>query len=155
MLMGDPDAALRHTREALRPGGRLALATWDRPDRNLWMTAPVVALVSHGALAPPDPSAPSPFRLHDPVDLESRLRSAGFTSVRTDHVAFAQRYPSFDDYWAETMDLAAPIAGVVAELSGDAVEAVRAATRQTLSPFMDAEGRIEAPASAVVALATA
>src|SRR5436305_3991497 len=79
MLMGDPDEALRRTRLALRDGGRLALATWDRPDRNLWLSAPVLALVGHGAMPPPNPADPSPFALPDPTDVERRLRSAGFS----------------------------------------------------------------------------
>jgi ubiquinone/menaquinone biosynthesis C-methylase UbiE len=155
MLMAEPDEAMRRTRLALREGGRLALATWDRPDRNLWLAAPVMALVAQGALPPPTPGDPSPFALHDPADLERRLRAAGFGSVRVDQLGFPQPYPSFDDYWAETIDLAAPIAAAVAGLTPDAAEAVRAATRQTLSRFTDADGRIEAPASAVVALAVA
>jgi SAM-dependent methyltransferase len=55
MLMADPDEALRRTRRVLKRGGRLPLATWDRPDRNLWMSAPVIAPVSEGVMPPPDP----------------------------------------------------------------------------------------------------
>jgi ubiquinone/menaquinone biosynthesis C-methylase UbiE len=155
MLMGDPNEAMRRTRVTLRDGGRLALATWDRPDRNLWMAAPVMALVSHGAIPPPNPADPSPFALPDPVDLESRLRSAGFALVRTDRVEFSQRYPSFDEYWAESMDCAAPIAEVVQGLEAGATEAVRSATRQALSQFTADDGQIDVPASAVVAAAVA
>lgn len=155
MLMGDPDEAMRRTRLVLRNGGRLALATWDRPDRNLWMAAPVMTLVAQGVLPAPNPADPSPFALHDPDDLERRLRGAGFSSVRTDRIEFSHRYPSFDDYWSETMDLAAPIAGAMAGLTPEAAESVRAGTRQTLSQFMREDGGIEAPASAVVALAVA
>jgi len=108
MLMGDPGEAMRRTRLALREGGRLALATWDRPDRNLWMAAPFLALVAQGALPPPAPGDPSPFALHDPADLEARLRAAGFSSVRGERLEFSERYSSFDGYWAEMMDLAAP-----------------------------------------------
>lgn len=61
MLMGDPDAALAGTRRVLRSGGRLAMATWDTSDRNLWMAVPVIQLVSRGALPMPDPTAPGPF----------------------------------------------------------------------------------------------
>jgi SAM-dependent methyltransferase len=155
MLMGDPNEAMRRTRVALRDGGRLALATWDRPDRNLWMAAPVMALVGHGAIPPPNPADPSPFALHDPVDLERRLRSAGFTSVRTDRIEFSQRYPSFDEYWAESMDCGAPLAAVVEELDAADTEAVRSATREALSQFIAGDGRMDIPSSAVVALAVA
>jgi SAM-dependent methyltransferase len=153
MLMADPDEAMRRTRLVLREGGRLALATWDPPDRNLWMAAPVMALVAHGAMPPPNPADPSPFALHDPVDLAGRLSSAGFSSMRTDRVGFPMRYTSFDGYWAETMDLAAPVAGALAALGSAEAEAVRVAVRGTLAPFIGDDGQIDAPASAVVAVA--
>ena len=153
MLMADPNEAMRRTRVALRGGGRLAMATWDRPDRNLWMAAPAMALVGQGVIPPPNPADPSPFALPDPVDLEGRLRSAGFASVRTDRLEFSQRYPSFDEYWAETLDCGAPIAAAMAGLRAAQVEALQMATRQALSQFTTGDGGIDVPASAVVAAA--
>jgi ubiquinone/menaquinone biosynthesis C-methylase UbiE len=155
MLMGDPDEALRRTRRVLREGGRLALATWDRPDRNLWLAAAVMAMVGQGAIPPPNASDPSPFAMPDPEDIERRLTAAGFGSARTDRVEFAMSYPSFDAYWTETMDLAAPIADAVAGLTADQADAVRHAARGTLAQFTAEDGRIEAPAAAVVAAAVA
>jgi ubiquinone/menaquinone biosynthesis C-methylase UbiE len=155
MLMADPNEAMRRTRVALRGQGRLAMATWDRPDRNLWMAAPAMALVGQGVIPSPDPADPSPFALPDPVDIEGRLRSAGFTSVRTDRLEFSQRYPSFDEYWAETLDCGAPIAAAVAGLEATEVDALQTATRKTLSQFTTDDGGIDVPASAVVAVAVA
>lgn len=155
MLMANPDEAMRRTRQVLRDGARLALATWDRPDRNLWMAAPVIALVGQGAMPPPNPADPSPFALPDPAELERRLRSAGFSEARSDRVEFVQRYPSFEEYWAETMDLATPVAETVAELSPDDVEAARASVRNTLAQFTAPDGQINVPAAAVVAAAVA
>ncbi|HEY3946124.1 MAG TPA: methyltransferase domain-containing protein [Solirubrobacteraceae bacterium] len=153
MLMADPNEAMRRTRVALRGEGRLAMATWDRPDRNLWMAAPAMALVGHGVIPPPDPADPSPFALPDPVDVEGRLRSAGFASVRTDRLEFSQRYPSFDEYWAETLDCGAPVAAAVAGLQAAQVEAIQMATREALSQFTTEDGGLDVPASAVVAAA--
>jgi hypothetical protein len=119
------------------------------------MAAPVMALVAQGAMPPPNPTDPSPFAMPDPDELEGRLRSAGFSSARTDRVEFPQRYPSFDEYWAETVDLAAPVAAALDDMAAAEVDTVRAAARETLSQFTDADGRIEAPANAVVALAVA
>lgn len=153
MLMADPNEAMRRTRVALRGEGRLAMATWDRPDRNLWMAAPAMALVGQGVIPPPNPADPSPFALPDPVDIEGRLRSAGFASVRTDRLEFSQRYPSFDEYWAETLDCGAPIAAAVAGLQAAQIDTIQVATRQTLSQFTTDDGGIDIPASAVVAVA--
>ena len=155
MLMADPDEAIRRTRLALRDGGRLALATWDRPDRNLWLSAPVLALVGHGAMPPPNPADPSPFALPDPTDVERRLRSAGFSDARSERVEFEQRYRSSDDYWTETMDLGAPIAAVVRGLPAADAEALRGSALQTLSQFTTPDGQIKVPAAAVVAVAVA
>jgi len=155
MLMGDPDEALRRTRKVLREGGRFAMATWATPDRNLWMAAPVMAMVGQGVIPPPNPGDPSPFAMPDPDDLERRISQAGFSSVRTDRVEFVQSYSSFDGFWTETMDLAAPLADAVAGLSEDAADAVRQASRETLAQFTADDGRIEVPAAAVVAAAVA
>jgi ubiquinone/menaquinone biosynthesis C-methylase UbiE len=155
MLMADPDGAMRRTRLALRDGARLALATWDRPDRNLWLAAPVLALVGQGAMPPPNPADPSPFALPDPADIERRLLSAGFSQARSDRVEFPHRSPSFDEYWAETMDMAAPLADAVAALSSADVEAVKASTRDTLTQFTTGDGQLEIPAASVVAVALA
>lgn len=155
MLMTDPDEALRRTRRVLKKGGRLAMATWDRPDRNLWMSAPVIALVSQGAMPPPNPADPSPFAMADPADLERRLEAAGFSSVRTELVSFMQRYASIDAYWEETLDMSAPILGAIDGLEPDAVTTLRASTQQTLAQFIGEDGRIEVPANAVVAAAVA
>jgi SAM-dependent methyltransferase len=155
MLMGDPDEAMRRTRRVLREGGRLALATWDRPDRNLWLSAPVLALVGHGVMPPPNPADPSPFALPDPADLERRLRAAGFSETRSDKVDFSQLYPSFDEYWEEMMDMAAPIAEALRAVSPAEADAARDATRETLSQFTADDGRIDVPAVAVVATAVA
>ncbi len=155
MLMADPDGAMRRTRTALRDGGRLALATWDRPDRNLWMAAPVIALVTHGVMPPPNPADPSPFALPDPEDLERRLLGAGFSSARVEHVDFHQRYPSFEGFWEETIDMSAPIAQTLEELTGEQAEAVRNTIRETLSQFTGSDGRLEVPARTLVALAEA
>ena len=155
MLMADPDAALRGTRRVLRQGGRLALATWDTPDRNLWMSAPVLQLIARGAFPPPEPGAPGPFSMADTAQLEQRLASAGFQQIETDKVEFDHVYPSFDQYWEMSLDLGAPLAAAMAELDEATVAEIREAVRGVLAPFTGSDGALRIAASAVVATARA
>ncbi len=155
MLMGDPDRALRNTHRVLRPGGRLALATWATPDRNLWMVAPVIQLVSRGAMPMPDPSQPGPFAMPDPAAVGQQLEACGFASAETDRIDFSQTYASFDEYWEETIDMAAPVTAALRELDRSGQAEVRESVRQALFEFTAQDGRLEVPASAVVAVASA
>jgi SAM-dependent methyltransferase len=155
MLMADPDAALRGTHLVLREGGRLALATWDTPDRNLWMAAPVMQLIARGAFPPPEPGAPGPFSMAETAQLEQRMASAGFQQIETGKVEFDHLYPSFDQYWEMNLDLGAPLAAAMAELDETTVAEVREAVRGVLVPFADSDGALRIPASAVVAAARA
>jgi ubiquinone/menaquinone biosynthesis C-methylase UbiE len=153
MLMTDADAALSGTRRALRAGGRLAMAVWDTPDRNLWMSAPVIQLVARGAMPPPDPTTPTPFSMADQSALSDRLRAAGFTAVETEGLEFTQTYPSLDVYWEVTTDLAAPIRAAIEELDEAKRADVLAGVRETLRSFEADDGSLNIPACAVVAKA--
>jgi hypothetical protein len=153
--MTDPDAALRETRRVIKDGGRLALATWDTPDRNLWLSTPAIALVKRGALPPPDPTAPGPFAMANPDQLEQRIKAAGFREANAQTLEFVQSYPSFDQYWEVTVDLAAPIAEALHKLDAAAGDELREGVREALGGFTQQDGIIEIPASAVVAKASA
>lgn len=155
MLMADPDEALRRTRRVLSDGGRLVMATWDTPDQNLWMATPVVQLVSRGAMELPPPGSPSPFAMPDPAAIETRLRDAGFRGAHAEKFGFSQTFASLDAYWAETLDMSAPVAVVLDELDDATRAAVRDGARDMLSPFIAADGSLSVPASAVLAVATA
>jgi ubiquinone/menaquinone biosynthesis C-methylase UbiE len=151
MLMGDPDGALRRARAAIRPGGRIAVATWAAPDQNMWMAAPAMALIVRGAMPPPDPGNPSPFAMPEPDALAGRLEGAGFGDVRAETIAFTQSYPSLDAYWDITIDLAAPVAQALATLDAAGGAAVREQVAATLAPFIGPDGSLQASAKAVVA----
>jgi SAM-dependent methyltransferase len=155
MLMSDRPAALRETRRVLKDGGRIALAVWDTPDRNLWMAAPAIQLVSAGALPMPDPDAPTPFSLADQEGLGNLLSASGFDQIRIERIELQQRYESIEDFWEVTMELAAPIAAAMERADAEVQAQIRAAVGEMFTQFADAEGRLTMPASAVGATAVA
>jgi SAM-dependent methyltransferase len=100
MFFGDPAAAFANIGRALRPGGRLALAVWQEPSANAWITA------IDGALGEPSADlaakvstdyAPGPFSLADPALSTSLLQGAGFVDVSVDSLDVPLAFGTVDD----------------------------------------------------------
>ena len=89
MFFGDPASAFANIGRALRPGGRLALAVWQEPAANGWITAiddafgepPPQEAASEGAAEEPIAYAPGPFSLADATLCTALLQGAGFVEV--------------------------------------------------------------------------
>ena len=80
-FFGDLVAGLTNIGRALRPGGRLALLTWQRLPNNEWVREFTGALAAGRDIPTPPPDAPSPFALSDPDRVRTILTSAGFTDI--------------------------------------------------------------------------
>ena len=155
MLMTDRAAALSETRRVLRPGGRLALAVWDRPDRNMWLAAPVMQLAARGLISPPSPGTPTPFAMADRDLVASELEQAGFTDVDVQRLEYAGDYPDFDYYWTLTLDLAAPVRDALDKTDEAGAAEVREAVREVLAEYRDDGEALRIPASVLMASARA
>jgi hypothetical protein len=84
MFFADQTAAFTNIARAMRAKGRLALMSWQAPERNEWFLSFVDALTLGRGLAPPPPNVPSPFAHADPSRTEQILTDAGFADVRID-----------------------------------------------------------------------
>lgn len=82
MFFGDPVAAFQNMRQALRPGGRLAMLCWRPVRDNAWVAIPRAAILQ--VVPPPEappPDAPGPFAFADAARVGAILARAGFTAV--------------------------------------------------------------------------
>jgi SAM-dependent methyltransferase len=79
MFFGDAAAAFANIARATRPGGRLALLSWQPVERNEWSSSFRAALAA-GRELPAPPRRPG--TLSDPDQTRELLTSAGFTEVR-------------------------------------------------------------------------
>ncbi|MBV9195489.1 MAG: methyltransferase domain-containing protein [Solirubrobacterales bacterium] len=155
MLSVDPAAALREIRRVLRPGGRAAVAVWDRAEDNPWATIPSRALIELGHAEPPDPAGPGMFVLADHARLRERLEEAGFLDVWTESIDVPRAYASAEAFVAETLDCSHMFAVVYRELSADEQARVSARIAAELRPFAAGDGSLVLPGRALGAAADA
>ncbi len=154
MFAVDPTAAFTEARRTLRPGGRIALAVWDRPEANPFAQLPTRALVERGHEDPRPPEVPGMFALAGTEAVTALLRATGFTEVEAEALDLEFRHDSLDDFWAWTCDLARPFAETVARLDPAERDAVHARIGELMEPYAAPDGSLAVPGRAVVAAAT-
>ena len=100
MFFGDPAAAFANVGRALRPGGRLAMAVWQAPELNRWITA-IDEVFEEPAEEEPSGDAsgytPGPFSLADPALCRSLVEAASFVDVSVEGLSIPLAFGSVDD----------------------------------------------------------
>jgi SAM-dependent methyltransferase len=154
MLMADCAAALGETRRVLRPGRRVAFATWGLPDRNAWVLFGRI-LVERGLMPRPAPGEPGIFGLPEAAAVEPLLQSAGFGEIESEVIDFVLDYPSFEGYWDFVSRAAGAVTPVLAAMSPDDLADFRRELAERSAPFLRPDGSLAFPASSLAVAATA
>jgi SAM-dependent methyltransferase len=153
MLMADHARALAETRRVLRPGGRVALASWGPPERNPFFGLIGMSLGKRGHIPQPDPPpAPGPFSMASAERTTALLEGAGFTDVRTEEAPVTFSVPDVDGYLGLIADTAGPLALALQVLPASERAAVEADLESVFRQFSVADG-FELPGVALCAVA--
>src|SRR5947209_99217 len=148
----DRAAALGAIREALRPGGTLAVATWtDLEGSPLWsaLAATLGRHVSEDAAS----MMRSPWALADLDELEGLVRDAGFSGVQGTRECLEASFPSGPEIAGRIL-MAGPVGTLFAAAPAAAQDAVAADIAETLAPLRRADGTAAVPITTNVVLAT-
>lgn len=129
MFFADPVAAFTNVLGALRPAGRLCLATWRPLVDNPWLMIPGAALLGHAAAIPSDNEGPGMFAQSDPAVVRELLTAAGFGDISLEpvDVAFTLGATIGDavDYLADTGPARRVLDGIPEDRRGTALAEVR------------------------------
>jgi SAM-dependent methyltransferase len=95
------ERALSEFARVVRPGGRVAVTVWDRPERMRLLGVLAEAVErTEGVEDPGLPSGgPDPFRFADEAALAALLSGAGLDAVDIRSIAFEERVGDIDELW--------------------------------------------------------
>ncbi|CAL9356016.1 2-methoxy-6-polyprenyl-1,4-benzoquinol methylase, mitochondrial [Actinosynnema sp. ALI-1.44] len=148
MFFGDPDKAFANIARALRPGGRMALLTWQPLARNEFASTFRTLFADGKPLPEPPAGAPHPFSLSDPDRVRALLTGAGLTDVELH--AVSEPVWLGDDVADALAFITARQAAQLAELDEAARARVVEAAREDMARHCDEHGVRYASAAWIV-----
>ena len=114
MFFPDMLLAAKEMVRVLKPGGRIATAVWNGPEKNFWITATMGPLNKNMQLPPPPPGSPGIFRCANSGFMADLYKQAGLKNISEAEVNGKLNSGTTDVYWSFMTEVVAP---VVAALS--------------------------------------
>ena len=145
-----PDIALaaREMLRVLKPEGKLAVAVWDVPEKNFWVTAIMGTINKHLNLPAADPAAPGMFRCAQDGVMIRLLCDAGFRNVAVGRVAGKLQVHTTEVYWNMMNEIAAPVVAALSQASPEIQSQIKAEVFQKVQERYP-EGRVDIQSSAL------
>lgn len=156
MFFDDPVTAFANIRAALRPGGRLACATWAEAARNPWFALPRAAATDRLGTPPQgDPDAPGPLAFRDPVRVRRILDAAGWSAVSITPEDTTLPLADLDEAIALAAGIG-PVPGILRAMNGTETDraAILDSLRAAFRPYAGPDG-LRIPATINIVTATA
>lgn len=141
MFFGDPVAAFKNLRRALKPSGRLVFVCWRTPQENPWGLVPMRAAAPH--LPPferPGPEDPGQYSFGDRARVERILKESGFGTPTFRPLDHAIRLGKDVAETIDNIGRFGPLARLFAEAAPAQVEKAKAAIAEALKPYVTGDG---------------
>lgn len=149
--VGRPDRVVAELSRVLAPAGRLALTTWDLPERARLLGVLVDAMAEVGVQPTGDvPAGPPIFRFADEGEFTRLLVGAGLGEIDVQTVAFTHQVASSDELWSGLIGGTVRLRAVVLAQPAGVQAQIRAAFDRLVRPYATSGG-LELPVSVKLA----
>ena len=150
MFFPDPLAGLREMLRVTKPGGRIALAVWDRSDLNPYSYRVTQVVSRYVPSTPIDPDAPDAFRFAEPGKLAGVLKKAGAIDVGECVVKFDMAAPiSTEDFWTFRSEISEVLREKLKIVSSDEQAQIASEVQDSVREFFPG-GRMRFPAQMII-----
>jgi ubiquinone/menaquinone biosynthesis C-methylase UbiE len=118
----DAEAAAARIRGFLKPGGRMAISSWGKPDEVPFLSIPMRTTMERFNLPAPPAGTPGPLSRPTPDAHGGLLERAGFAAVEVEQDEVTFEFDSPERFTAYIRAISAPIRAMIEQHAGDAQE---------------------------------
>ena len=119
----EAEAAAARVRGFLRPGARMAIASWGEPDEVPFLSIPIRTTLERFGIPPLPEGLPGPMSRPTPEALGGLLEGGGFREVAAERTEVVYEFESPEQFTAYVKAVAAPIRVMIEVHGGDAQDA--------------------------------
>jgi SAM-dependent methyltransferase len=151
--VGEPERAAREIVRVLRPGGFVALSTWNVPERTAMFEVMLEAIAESGAQLPDDLRARPPFfRFSDDAEFARLLSGAGLELQEVRTIEWRQSFPDGETVWEGMVGATVRTASLVTSQNEEMQQTIRAGFDARIANFQTND-EVELPTSVKIASA--
>ena len=125
MFFPDMLLAAKEMARVLKPGGRIATAVWNVPDKNFWVTAIGGTITKNTQLPAPAPEAPGMFRCSKSGLIQDLFQQAGLKNSSEKEVTGSLKSGTAEVYWNMMTEVAAPFVAALSKADEDMKEKIK------------------------------
>ncbi|CAN5775066.1 class I SAM-dependent methyltransferase [soil metagenome] len=147
MFFPDMQLATNDIYRVLKPGGKMATAVWNVPDKNFWVTAIMGVINKNMEIPKPPEGAPGMFRCCQPGQMKTLLGNAGFKNITEQEVPTKLDVGYVETYWQMMNEVAAPIVAALSKADEAMQQKIKKEVLENvLQKYKDGEVAIDASA---------
>ncbi len=109
MFFPDMLLAAKEIARVLKPGGRVAIAVWNVPQKNFWVTSIMGSINKNMQLQPPPAGAPGMFRCASPGLMQQIFKDAGLKNISESVIDSSVKMDNNEMFWKMHTEVGAPI----------------------------------------------
>ncbi|MCX2450111.1 methyltransferase domain-containing protein [Pedobacter sp. PLR] len=149
MFFPDMQVAAKEMARVLKPGGRVAAAVWNIPEKNFWISATMGVINKNMEIPALPPGAPGMFRCAKTGVMSDLFMEAGLTDISEVEIAGKMNCRTADVYWNIMNDVAAPVVAALSKADETTRAKIKAEVYDSLKEKYP-DGNVVIDSSAIV-----
>src|SRR5438094_2844185 len=109
----EAEATAARIRSFLKPGGRMAIASWGTPPEAPMISLPMMTVLGSLQQPPPPPGTPGPLSRPTPEAIGAILEGGGFSNVEVQELELDFEYDSPEEFTRFVREIAPPISNLM------------------------------------------